>query len=161
MVDRFCGWGHDTDVVGRYNGRRGEGTGTCKECHSRTRKERRAQLQREARVTTPRDKFDGQIGQWAYDMRRHGGKLPASRLRVGRTAREAGWAWTARWGTSVETGRRAGDRLWSASRITVDCADRWCVALGTSLAAVYPEVYYMPRNAADISLIPDEETVDA
>jgi hypothetical protein len=152
--ERMCIWGHDTDLIGRYR------NGTCKECHRRTRRERR-QKQATERAFTPREQFDGQIGQWAYDMRRHGGKLPASRLRVGRTAREAGWAWTARWGTSVETGRRAGDRLWSASRISVDCADRWCIALGTSLAVVYPEVYYVPRTAADISLLPDDETVDA
>jgi hypothetical protein len=153
--ERMCVWGHDTDVVGRYQ------NGTCKECHRRTRRERRQRHQAE-RLMPIREQFAGQVGQWAYDMRRHGGKLPASRLRVGRTAVQAGWAWASRWGTGEATGRRAGDRLWAADRITVDCADRWCVALGTSLAIVYPEVFYEPRKkAADIPLIPDDETVDA
>ena len=150
----MCIWGHDTDEVGRYE------NGTCKECHRRNRRERGAR-ERLEKANVDREQFFGQVGQWAYDMRRHGGKLPATRLRVGRTSQEAGWAWTTRWGCSRETGRRAGDRLWSAHRISVETADRWCVAFGTCLAIVYPEVYYQPRTAADISLIPDDETVDA
>ena len=136
----FCVWGHDTDLVGRYP------NGTCKLCHRTRRKEARARG----------------VEQAAYDMRRNGAKVPARRLTMNRTREDAGLAWASRWGCDLPSGMRAAYRLWGASRITVDCADRWCVALGTHLAIVYPEVFYEPtRKGADIPVVFDDEEMMA
>lgn len=158
---RFCLRGHDTEVVGR------DSSHNCRECRREWYREDRERFKRGEQPPKRRDvapnerQFLGDLGGAAREMRRTEGKVPASRLRVGTTREHAALAWASRWECRLDAGKKAAERLWNASRITVDCADRWCVALGTSLAIVYPEVYYEPRTAADISLIPDEEAVDA
>lgn len=149
-LERFCVWGHDTEVVGRY-----VSNNTCKECSRQTRREQYRKRRQKAKEKQVID--NDRLGQAAYDMRRNGGKLPAKRLRVGVSREYAGQAWASRWNCDIDSGMRAAYRLWGSDRITVDCADRWCVALGTHLAIVYPEVYYAPRASADIPLIPDDE----
>jgi hypothetical protein len=103
----------------------------------------------------------GSVYHAYYDMIRYGG-VTAQRLQRRTNKIDAAQAWSARWDCSPESGQKQAYRLYAAIRITVDQADRWCVALGTSLSIVYPEVYFVPRKGAmDKSLVPDDETVDA
>jgi hypothetical protein len=158
---RFCLRGHDIDVVGR------DASHNCRQCRrewdsNERRREKHRQMQKERRRIARKEGrlFIEDVSQAAYDMRRHDLRLPATRVRRGLTKQYAALAWSSRWHCTDGAGGKAADRLWAADRITIDCADRWCVALGMSLAAVYPEVYYEPRRTADIPLIPDDETVD-
>ena len=75
---------------------------------------------------------------------RYGKRLPAYRLRkLARVlpAEVLGSAYAARFGTSDRSGRRMVVRLRTETSLTLDQADRWCVVLGTHLAAIYPELY--------------------
>jgi hypothetical protein len=139
--ERFCINGHDTDVVGRSGAR-----GRCKECNR--------QSTRRARSNVPHAKTR------AESMWKHGGTLPAQRLRLLASQEGAALAWLAYRGASKNTAKKAAERLWKADRISIDAADRWCIALGTHLSIVYPEVYYIPLRRPDRPLLPEDDLED-
>ena len=140
--ERFCINGHDTEVVGRSGARR-----RCKECQRNAN--------RRMRSNVPHAKTR------AESMWKHGGTLSAQRLRLLTTQEGAAIAWLAYRGARKDTAKKAAERLWKAERISIDAADRWCIALGTHLSIVYPEVYYIPLHAwADRPLVPESEPED-
>lgn len=54
---------------------------------------------------------------------------------------DAAWAWMEYRGCTEIAARRAAQRLFHNPWLTQDTADRWCIALGTHLSLVYPELY--------------------
>ncbi len=76
------------------------------------------------------------------------GYLPAHRLRRITSRSEAISAWMGFRDCSEATATRAWDRLWSARWVSIDCADRWCIALDTHLAIVFPEAYREGRRVS-------------
>ena len=140
--ERFCINGHDTHVVGRSGVR-----GRCRECSRQASKRHRSNV--------PHAKTR------AESMWKNGGTLPALRLRMLTSKEGAAMAWlTYRQGNKAAA-KKAAERLWEAQRISIDAADRWCIALGTHLSIVYPEVYYIPlHKRADRPLLPEEDLED-
>lgn len=112
-AERYCINGHDTAVVGRYK------SGTCRECQ-RLAGEKRRLIKAGGKVASRR--------LLSY-IKAEGIQDPA-----GRFAR--------RYGLRSTSGNMAYLRLRRESRITIDFADRWCIALGTHLPLRYPELYY-------------------
>ena len=125
---RFCKRGHDTSEAGRYK------NGVCIEC---------------AHEKCHEWNIRNKVKRDAKDMVRFGG-LAAKRLRVLTNRTSAAAAWAYRWNRPLCDGVKSAERLWKADRITIECADKWCVTLGTHLAIVYPEAYWSA----------DEELVD-
>lgn len=110
---RFCVNGHDTWMTGRYP------SGTCIPCNKRYGAE--------------------------YLTRKHGG-VAAWRLRE--VMRQGRWsdealvtAYQAYAGVTYEGAKKALTRLMRSGRVDLDTADRWCLAIGTHLSTVYPELY--------------------
>ena len=126
--ERFCKRGHDTEQAGRRS------HGWCTACARERQRQTRG------------------IQQNYRDMIRLGGVTP-SRLRKLVTKDDATTAWFAYRRCSWGSATAAALRLWKTDRISVESADEWCVALGTHLAIVYPEVYYQPTRREDTVLI--------
>jgi hypothetical protein len=108
---RFCKNGHDTEVGGRLS------NGCCRICtkfYSRT-----------------------------YDMRRrYHGTLSTLRLRrIAHTRDNATAAWMVYRQVSWQSASDRSRELFKFERLSIDAADRWCIALGTHLAIVFPELY--------------------
>jgi hypothetical protein len=75
---------------------------------------------------------------------RERGGLPASRLRgVAGGQLPAALAWAKYRGVDWEAARQHAQRLYKTKYLSIDAADCWCIALGTTLYLVYPEVYTM------------------
>lgn len=115
---RYCVNGHDTFVVGRNPSNR-----RCKAC------------KREYDVDAQR------LAQGLPILRNGMEMVPATRIRNLTTREDAPLAWAAQFRTGRAAASRAAWRLYNKHRISVDSADRWCIALGTTLAVVYPELY--------------------
>jgi hypothetical protein len=74
--------------------------------------------------------------------------VPANRLKSFHPRAECALRWSNRYGVSPSSGHRAADRLQRAAFLTLDSADRWCVAFGLHLSEVYPELYTDAEGAA-------------
>lgn len=118
---RFCVSGHDTEALGR------RANGTCVAC---------------ARIHEVRYRQNRVIKSVATT-----GMVPSQRLiRYAHTKEAATAAWFAYRNCSLRSADTRVHRLWNTTHISIDCADRWCIALGTHLSILYPEIY---SDAAD------------
>lgn len=89
-------------------------------------------------------------------MHARGDLLPTRRLLPLIGDREsAALALAGRFGYSIRTAQTYCGNLFRGSRISIAHADEWCIALGTSLSVVYPEVYH----AEVIEWVEDEEVI--
>lgn len=67
--------------------------------------------------------------------------LPSAPLRSLVTLEQATLAWQGYRTTTLNTAQKAAARLFAHDQISVDCADRWCIAIGSHLCLVYPHLY--------------------
>lgn len=134
---QFCVNGHDTHVIGRRK------NGACIECH----RFRAKVTQRDYRERRKLGVSPGAIPTVSTEpLRRllhYEGPGPSRGIgEMENLAKSrAAAAWSNSRGTSFSSGKRTAERLFSLERITIYRADEWCIALGTHLAVVYPEVY--------------------
>jgi hypothetical protein len=162
-VSRFCVNGHDTQLSGRY------ANYSCKAC-SKARA-RGVQRDRPARFCKNGHdtEIDGRLSNGCcrvctryysrtYDMRRrYRGTLASMRLRrIAYNVDNATAAWMVYRQISWESSRERARELFRFDRLSIDAADRWCIALGTHLAIVFPELY-----ASEVVVLDEPEEASA
>lgn len=119
---RYCKRAHhDTWITGRRK------HGQCVECQRLDDKNRRRHRRQTPEGNVPAQTLLGYI-------RRTGGDEPAV------------VSYANRWGVQRETVCRSLTRMRERRYLTIWAADRWCVALGTHLALLYPELYVSPEH---------------
>lgn len=89
------------------------------------------------------------------EMVRLGKTLPTHRLQRMTSQVEAAAAWERQRGCSRQAAGERAAELFTRDRISIVTADVWCIALGTHLAVVYPEVYHTPKPWNDVPLLED------
>ena len=121
---RWCLRGHDTYAVGR------DSRGTCKGCvalRNRTWRFTRTPVVRLAPEPLR-----------VYAEARYGER---------RLCKHLAESYLERFPVSAKTAQCYATHLLHKPTITLDRADAWCLALGTHLALLYPEVYELEKAA--------------
>ena len=146
---RFCLWGHDTEISGR------DSHGGCRECRRGGRR-RAAGLQRGVGIYCARGHDKRKAGTFANGyckvcdlITRGKSPCPSNRIKayLGYDREQAALAWATYRGVKHSAAYAAANRLWTCSTLSIDMADRWCIAVGAHLALLYPEVYELEKAA--------------
>jgi hypothetical protein len=118
VSSRFCRNGHDRQKFGRY-----ASSGACREC------DRLYNVAKRGRAA-------GGTGRGSRHL-----VAVRSLRRLAGSKEAAAAAWRGYKGYSQQRATNDANYVWNREWISILTADEWCLALGSNLSIVYPELY--------------------